>query len=132
MHMRAQIDLTDRTCKLGNLPTSVHRPWPGRREATGRWLYCEPMSEATPTEAESLLSVLDRNRRTFAWKTAGLDEKGLRLTTAASTMTLGGLVKHVALVDRLAGRQARRPGVRSPLGCRGFRRRPLVERPVVR
>jgi hypothetical protein len=59
------------------------------------------MSETTgiPTEAESLISVLERNRRTFAWKTSGLDEQGLRATTAASTMTLGGLVKHVALVE---------------------------------
>jgi hypothetical protein len=48
---------------------------------------------------ESLLSVLERNRRTFAWKTSGLDEDGLRATTAASAMTLGGLVKHVALVE---------------------------------
>ena len=50
-------------------------------------------------EAEALLSVLERNRRTFAWKTYGLDADGLRATTAASTMTLGGLVKHVALVE---------------------------------
>jgi uncharacterized damage-inducible protein DinB len=50
-------------------------------------------------EAETLLSVLERNRRTFAWKIEGLDEEGLRATTAASTMTLGGLVKHVALVE---------------------------------
>jgi hypothetical protein len=58
------------------------------------------MSEtAVPTESDSLLSVLERNRRTFAWKTSGLDEKGLRATTAASTMTLGGLIKHVALVE---------------------------------
>lgn len=57
------------------------------------------MSDATPTEAQALISVLERNRRTFAWKTAGLDTKGLSATTAASTMTLGGLVKHVALVE---------------------------------
>src|SRR5215813_1857051 len=59
----------------------------------------EPSSSAAHTEAESLLSVLERNRRTFAWKTSGLDEAGLRATTAASAMTLGGLVKHVALVE---------------------------------
>jgi uncharacterized damage-inducible protein DinB len=70
-----------------------------------------PSPSATPTEADSLLSVLERNRRTFAWKTSGLDEKGLRATTAASSMTLGGLVKHVALVEadwlavKLAGRE---------------------------
>lgn len=43
--------------------------------------------------------MLERNRRTFAWKTSGLDQEGLRAITAASTMTLGGLVKHVALVE---------------------------------
>jgi hypothetical protein len=71
----------------------------------------QPDRPVTPTEAESLLAVLERNRRTFAWKTAGLDDKGLSATTAASTMTLGGLVKHVALVEadwlavKLAGRE---------------------------
>lgn len=71
----------------------------------------QPAPTAAPTEAESLLSVLERNRRTFAWKTSGLDEKGLRATTAASTMTLGGLVMHVALVEadwlavKLAGQE---------------------------
>lgn len=67
----------------------------------------QPMSESTtqaktsaaPSEVESVLAVLERNRRTFAWKTSGLDEKGLRATTAASAMTLGGLVKHMALVE---------------------------------
>lgn len=51
------------------------------------------------SESDSLLAVLERNRRTFAWKTSGLDASGLRATTAASTMTLGGLVKHMALVE---------------------------------
>jgi uncharacterized damage-inducible protein DinB len=66
---------------------------------------------ATTAEAEAVLSVLERNRRTFAWKTADLDADGLRATTAASTMTLGGLVKHVALVEadwlavKLAGQE---------------------------
>ncbi|SBT39268.1 DinB family protein [Micromonospora auratinigra] len=62
-------------------------------------------------EADALLSVLERNRRTFAWKTSGLDQRGLGMTTAASSMTLGGLVKHVALVEadwlavKLAGKE---------------------------
>lgn len=51
------------------------------------------------TEADALAVVLERNRRTFAWKTRDLDESGLRATTAASSMTLGGLIKHVALVE---------------------------------
>jgi hypothetical protein len=50
-------------------------------------------------EAETVLAILDRNRRTFAWKTSGLSQAGLSATTAASTMTLGGLVKHMALVE---------------------------------
>jgi uncharacterized damage-inducible protein DinB len=67
------------------------------------------------SEADSLLSVLERNRRTFAWKTSGLDDAGLRATTAASAMTLGGLVKHVALVEadwlavKLAGQEYGNP-----------------------
>lgn len=71
----------------------------------------QPSQSAAPTEAESLQAVLERNRRTFAWKTSGLDEKGLRATTAASSMTLGGLVKHLALVEadwlavKLAGQE---------------------------
>ena len=58
-----------------------------------------PRASSVNPEAEALLSVLERNRRTFAWKTLGLDQDGLRATTAASAMTLGGLVKHVALVE---------------------------------
>lgn len=59
----------------------------------------QPQSSGARTEAEALADVLERNRRTFAWKTCGLDQKGLSATTAASAMTLGGLVKHVALVE---------------------------------
>jgi hypothetical protein len=50
-------------------------------------------------EAEAVLAVLERNRRTFAWKTGGLDRSGLAATTAATTMTIGGLVKPMALVE---------------------------------
>ncbi len=50
-------------------------------------------------EIATLLSTLERIRRTFAWKCGGLDADRLRATTAASTMTLGGLLKHLALVE---------------------------------
>ena len=50
-------------------------------------------------EAETVLAILERNRGTFAWKTSGLSPSGLAATTAASSMTLGGLVKHMALVE---------------------------------
>ena len=51
------------------------------------------------TEAEILLAVLDRNRRTFAWKAFGPDADGMRRRLEPSTMTLGGLAKHLALVE---------------------------------
>jgi uncharacterized damage-inducible protein DinB len=51
------------------------------------------------TEVETLIGSLERQRRTFAWKCADLDSAGLRATTAATTMTLGGLLKHLALVE---------------------------------
>jgi CHASE2 domain-containing sensor protein len=70
------------------------------------------------TEAELLLASLDRQRAIFAWKTGGLDAAGLRATTAASTMTLGGLIKHLALVEddmfsqKLLGQPAAPPNLR--------------------
>lgn len=54
---------------------------------------------ATAGELEVLLFALDRSRQTFAWKTGGLDAAGLRATHPPSTMTLGGLVKHLALIE---------------------------------
>ena len=50
-------------------------------------------------EAATLLGFLDFQRSTFAWKCAGLDADGLRATTAASALTLGGMMKHLALVE---------------------------------
>lgn len=54
---------------------------------------------AAPDEVEALLCALNRNRRTFAWKTGGLDRQAMRRTLGPSTVTLGGLVKHLALVE---------------------------------
>ncbi|MGH3444264.1 MAG: DUF664 domain-containing protein [Nocardioidaceae bacterium] len=50
-------------------------------------------------EVATMLNSLERIRRTFGWKTGGLDTDALRATIAASTMTLGGLLKHLALVE---------------------------------
>jgi uncharacterized damage-inducible protein DinB len=52
-------------------------------------------------EAATLIGFLEFQRATLAWKVAGLDAKGLAETVAASTMTLGGLVKHLAYVEYL-------------------------------
>ena len=50
-------------------------------------------------EATAIVAALERQRATLAWKCGGLDAGGLRATTAASTVTLGGLLKHMALVE---------------------------------
>ena len=47
-------------------------------------------------EIATLLGFLERQRATFAWKCGGLDAAGLRATVGASTMTLGGMLKHLA------------------------------------
>src|SRR3954453_973293 len=51
------------------------------------------------SEIETLVGALERNRRTFAWKCSGLGAADLRRTVGTSTMTLGGLLKHLAVVE---------------------------------
>lgn len=51
------------------------------------------------SEVEHLVGALDRLRWTFRWKAGGLDATGLRARVGASTMTLGGLLKHLAAVE---------------------------------
>lgn len=51
------------------------------------------------TEAEHLAGALDRQRATFRWKADDLDAAGLRTRIGASALTLGGLLKHLALVE---------------------------------
>lgn len=66
-------------------------------------------------EIATTIGALDRVRATFGWKCGGLDADGLRATTAKSSMTLGGLLKHLALVEdeyfthRLLGRDMPEP-----------------------
>jgi hypothetical protein len=51
------------------------------------------------TEVEHLVGALDRLRTTFRWKAGGLDRTGLHTRVGASSLTLGGLLKHLALVE---------------------------------
>ena len=51
------------------------------------------------TADEQLLGSLDRLRWTFRWKVDALDSAGLARTVGASTLTLGGLLKHLAIVE---------------------------------
>jgi uncharacterized damage-inducible protein DinB len=50
-------------------------------------------------ETETLIGFLDYQRATFAWKSAGLDAAGLSATVGVSTMTLGGMLKHLAFYE---------------------------------
>lgn len=66
-------------------------------------------------ETGTLLGFLDFQRATLAWKCSGLDTAGLRATVGVSSMTLGGLLKHLAYVEdhwtsrSLHGRDPRPP-----------------------
>lgn len=66
-------------------------------------------------EADTLIGSLDRQRATFAWKSGGLDAESLQRTLGPSTVTLGGLLKHLAMVEdyyfsvRLFGRAPASP-----------------------
>src|ERR1700716_1833173 len=60
-----------------------------------------PEPPVAADEIATLLGFLDYQRATLAWKCAGLETAGLTATVGASTMTLGGLLKHLALVEDL-------------------------------
>jgi uncharacterized damage-inducible protein DinB len=51
------------------------------------------------SELATLLGFLDYQRATLEWKTRGLDDEKLRRPLAPSTMTLAGLLEHLARVE---------------------------------
>ena len=68
------------------------------------------------TEAEHLVGALDRLRATFRWKAGDLDAVGLQTRVGRSSLTLGGLLKHLAraeeqmLSTKLSARRSVHPG----------------------
>jgi hypothetical protein len=74
-----------------------------------------PDPPLTGDEAATLLGFLDYQRATLAWKCSGLDAAGLAATVAPSPLTLGGMLKHLAIVEdswfgqRLRGRAPQSP-----------------------
>lgn len=58
-----------------------------------------PEPPVAANERDTLLGYLEFQRATLEWKTRGLDAEELSLTTAASSMTLAGLLKHMAYVE---------------------------------
>jgi uncharacterized damage-inducible protein DinB len=61
--------------------------------------YGRPEPPLTADEAGTLVGFLDYQRATLAWKCSRLDHDGLAARVGASTITLGGLLKHMAYVE---------------------------------
>lgn len=61
--------------------------------------YGRPQPPRAGDEIDTLLGFLDFQRATLEWKCAGLDAAGLAASIAPTSMTLGGLLKHMALVE---------------------------------
>jgi len=58
-----------------------------------------PEPPLASAETETLVGFLDYQRATFAWKCSSLDAAGLKTTVGTSTMTLGGMLKHLAYYE---------------------------------
>jgi uncharacterized damage-inducible protein DinB len=58
-----------------------------------------PEPPLTADETATLVGFLEYQRATTAWKCAGLDAAGMAVQVGASSMTLGGMLKHLALVE---------------------------------
>jgi uncharacterized damage-inducible protein DinB len=61
--------------------------------------YGRPEAPLSGTEIETLLGFLDHQRATLAWKCAGLDDEQLRRPLHPTSMTLAGMLKHLARVE---------------------------------
>lgn len=74
-----------------------------------------PEPPTAADEVATLLGFLEYQRATLEWKTRGLDGAGLAAHLAPTSMTLGGLLKHLAWVEdywfsrRLHGNDAAPP-----------------------
>jgi len=65
-------------------------------DAQGRYVARDVDPEDAGDQLGTLLGYLERQRATLAWKCGGLDADGLRATHPPSSMTLGGMLKHLA------------------------------------
>lgn len=59
-----------------------------------------PIPPLAGTEAETLAGFLDYQRATLAYKTSGLDAAAMAVSIAPSSMTLAGIVHHLAWVEQ--------------------------------
>jgi uncharacterized damage-inducible protein DinB len=61
--------------------------------------YGRPEPPLAGDEVATLLGFLDYQRATLAWKCSGLSDGQLRTRLSPTTITLGGLLKHLARVE---------------------------------
>jgi len=61
--------------------------------------YGRPEPPLESGETATLLGFLDYQRATLEWKSRGLSDAQLRVALPPTSMTLGGLLKHLALVE---------------------------------
>ena len=80
LHVRTAGDWVARVRGVTNLRERIHPPLRG-------------------DEADQLYGFLDYHRATLQRKAAGLDAAGLAQTLQPSSMTLGGMLKHLAFVE---------------------------------
>ena len=58
-----------------------------------------PRPPVAADEGATLLGFLEYERTTLAWKCSGLDTASLKTSLGSSSMTLGGMLKHLARVE---------------------------------
>jgi uncharacterized damage-inducible protein DinB len=58
-----------------------------------------PMPPQESGETATLLGFLDYQRATFEWKCRGMSDAELRVALPPTSMTLGGMLKHLAYVE---------------------------------
>lgn len=58
-----------------------------------------PVPPIAGSEVATLVGFLDHQRATLEWKCRGLDDEQLRVMLRPSSITLGGLLKHLACVE---------------------------------
>ena len=85
------------TTEETNVPTA--EPTAERADQGGAWVPPSWEPPLAGTELEHLTGALDRLRTTFRWKAAGLDATDLNARIGASSLTLGGLLKHLAACE---------------------------------
>src|SRR6478735_8276352 len=71
----------------------------GSSDSSGGWVPPPWEPPLAGSELEHLWGALNRQRTTFRWKADGLDTTGLNTRIGTSNLTIGGLLKHLAVVE---------------------------------